>query len=85
MAACEQLAERYQICMEEGRSLRSMICFRNCERHHQRRNLAGVYIGKSLRKGRGCSIFSSVGRARWKNLQVLYGLERLRPEWDRCA
>ena len=81
MAACEQLAERYQICMEEGREFEIDDLLQECERHHREGTLR-EFISESLsEKGVDAASFH---QWEWQKeeLQVLYGLERLRPEWD---
>lgn len=81
MAACEQLAERYQICMEEGREFEIDDLLQECERHHRDGTLR-EFISESLsEKGVDAASFH---QWEWQKeeLQVLYGLERLRPEWD---
>lgn len=81
MAACEQLAERYQICMEEGREFEIDDLLKECERHHREGTLR-EFISESLsEKGVDAASFH---QWEWQKeeLQVLYGLERLRPEWD---
>ena len=81
MAACEQLAERYQICMEKGREFEIDDLLQECERHHREGTL-WEFISESLsEKGVDAASFH---QWEWQKeeLQVLYGLERLRPEWD---
>ena len=81
MAACEQLAERYQICMEKGREFEIDDLLQECERHHREGTLR-EFISESLsEKGVDAASFH---QWEWQKeeLQVLYGLERLRPEWD---
>ena len=81
MASCEQLAERYQICMEEGREFEIDDLLQECERHHRDGTLR-EFISESLsEKGVDAASFH---QWEWQKeeLQVLYGLERLRPEWD---
>ena len=82
MAACEQLAERYQICMEEGREFEIDDLLQECERHHRDGTLR-EFISESLsEKGVDAASFH---QWEWQKeeLQVLYGLERLRPIWDK--
>ena len=82
MAACEQLAERYQICMEEGREFEIDDLLQECERHHREGTLR-EFISESLsEKGVDAASFH---QWEWQKeeLQVLYGLERLRPTWDK--
>ena len=82
MASCEQLAERYQICMEEGREFEIDDLLQECERHHRDGTLR-EFISESLsEKGVDAASFFISGSGRREELQVLYGLERLRPEWD---
>ena len=81
MAASEQLAERYQICMEEQREFEIDDLLQECERHHRDGTLR-EFISESLsEKGVDAASFH---QWEWQKeeLQVLYGLERLRPEWD---
>ncbi len=47
MASCEQLAERYQICMEEGREFEIDDLLQECERHHRDGTLR-EFISESL-------------------------------------
>ena len=81
MASCEQLAERYQICMEEGREFEIDDLLQECERHHRDGTLR-EFISESLSE-KGVDA-ASLHQWEWQKeeLQVLYGLERLRPEWD---
>lgn len=81
MAASEQLAERYQICMEEGREFEIDDLLRECERHHKEHTLQ-EFVQECL-SGKGVDA-SSLHQWEWQKeeLQVLYGLERLRPEWE---
>ena len=63
MAACEQLAERYQICMEEGREFEIDDLLQECERHHRDGTLR-EFISKSLsEKGVDAASFHQIGRA----------------------
>ena len=72
MASCEQLAERYQICMEEGREFEIDDLLQECERHHREGTLREFVAEKSLGKGRGCGIFSSVGVAEGRTSGALW-------------
>ncbi len=77
MTACEQLAESYQICMEEQR--RSLIddLLRECERHLKEGNLSGFISENLSEKGVDAASLHQ-GNDRKKNW-MFYGLERLRP------
>lgn len=50
MTAAEQLAEQYQICMEEQRSMISMICFGSMKSIWEDGNLKRVRAVSNLRK-----------------------------------
>ena len=81
MAATEQLAERYQICMEEQREYEIDGLLRECERHHKEHTLQ-EFVSESLSaKGVDAAALHQWDRQK-EELQVLRGLERLRPEWD---
>lgn len=62
MAACEQLAERYQICMEEGREFEIDDLLQECERHHRDGTLA-EFISEVSQKRAWMRHLSSVGVA----------------------
>ena len=81
MAACEQLAESYQICMEEQREFDIDDLLRDCERHHKEGTLQ-EFVSKCLSE-KGVNA-AALHQWDWQKeeLEVLYGLERLRPEWD---
>ena len=81
MAACEQLAESYQICMEEQREFDIDDLLRECERYHKEGTLS-EFVSKCLSE-KGVNA-AALHQWDWQKeeLQVLYGLERLRPEWD---
>ncbi len=82
MAVSEQLAERYQICMEEGREYEIDGLLRDCE-HHQKEGTLQKFVSESLfDRGVDAASFHQWERQK-EELQVLRGLERLRPEWDR--
>ena len=81
MSASEQLTEQYQIRVEEQKEYEIDELLRNCEAHHQRKKLQ-EFVSESLaEKG-----IDAASLHRWarqiEELQVLRGLERLRPEWD---
>ena len=83
MAACEQLAERYQICMEEGREFEIDDLLQECERHHREGTLR-EFISESLsEKGVDAASFH---QWEWQKeeLQVLYGLELCARSGIRC-
>lgn len=81
MAASEQLAERYQICMEEQREFEIDDLLRKVERH-QAENTLPDFVTESLSEnGVNAAALHQLDRQR-EELQVLRGLERLRPEWD---
>lgn len=81
MAATEQLAEQYQICMEEQREYEIDDLLRDCERHYKEQTLQ-EFVSESLsEKGVDAASFHQWERQK-EELQVLRGLERLRPEWD---
>lgn len=81
MAVAEQLVEQFQICMEEQREFDIDDLLRCC-RSHQKENTLHDFVSKCL-SGKGVDAASL---HRWeqqkKELQVLRGLERLRPEWN---
>ena len=81
MAASEQLAESYQTCIEEGRQFDADDLLRECERHHKEGSLS-EFISKHLsEKGADAASLHQWNRQK-KELQLLRGLERLRPEWN---
>ena len=82
MAVSEQLAQSYQICMEEGREFDIDELLRDCLRH-QEENTLQEFVTKCL-SGKGVDAASLHQWEKQKEeLQVLYGLERLRPTWDK--
>lgn len=81
MAASEQLAESYQICVEEEREFDIDDLLKNCK-HHQEENTLHEFVSECLSgKGVDAASFHQWKRQK-KELQVLYRLERLRPEWN---
>ena len=81
MAVAEQLAEQFQICMEEQREFDIDDLLRCC-RSHQKENTLHVVVSKCL-SGKGVNAASlQQWEQQKKELQVLRGLERLRPEWN---
>ncbi len=81
MAVAEQLAECYQICMEEGREFDIDELLQDCLRH-QKENTLREFVEDCLAgKGVDAASFHQWEKQR-EELQVLYGLERLRPQWD---
>ena len=77
MAACEQLAERYQICMEEGREFEIDDLLQECERHHREGTLR-EFISESLsEKGVNAASFIS-GSGRRKNFRCFMA-------WNVCV
>ena len=81
MSASEQLTEQYQIRVEEQKEYEIDELLRSCEALHQRKKLQ-EFVSESLaEKG-----IDAASLHRWarqiEELQVLRGLERLRPEWD---
>lgn len=81
MAASEQLAERYQICMEEGREYEIDDLLRDCERAQKEGTLQEFVSGSLSDKGVDAASLHQWERQK-EELQVLRRLERLRPEWD---
>lgn len=81
MAVSEQLAECYQICMEEGREYDIDDLLRDCLRH-QKENTLPEFVEDCI-DGKGVDAASlHQWEKQREELQVLYGLERLRPQWD---
>nr|WP_296157307.1 flagellin lysine-N-methylase [uncultured Blautia sp.] len=81
MTVAEQLAEGYQICMEEQREFDIDDLLMECRRH-QKENTLHKFISESL-SGKGVDATSlHQWEQQKKELQVLCGLERLRPEWN---
>ena len=82
MAVSEQLAQSYQICMEEGREFDIDELLRDCLRH-QKENTLQKFVTKCLsEKGVDAASLHQWEKQK-EELQVLYGLERLRPTWDK--
>lgn len=81
MAASEQLAERYQICMEEQREFEIDDLLRKVERHHAENTLPDFVTESLSENGVNAAALHQLDRQR-EELQVLRGLERLRPDWD---
>lgn len=81
MAASEQLVERYQICMEEQREFEIDDLLRKVERHHAENTLPDFVTESLSENGVNAAALHQLDRQR-EELQVLRGLERLRPEWD---
>lgn len=82
MAVSEQLAQSYQICMEEGREYDIDELLRDCLRH-QEENTLQEFVTKYLsEKGVDAASLHQWEKQR-EELQVLRGLERLRPTWDK--
>ena len=81
MVVSEQLAECYQICMEEGREFDIDELLQDCLRH-QKENTLREFVEDCL-AGKGVDAASlHQWEKQREELQVLYGLERLRPQWD---
>ena len=81
MEVCEQLAESYQICMEEQREFDIDNLLRECKRYQKEGHLQ-EFVLKCL-AGKGVNAASLHQWERQKEeLQILRHLERLRPEWD---
>lgn len=82
MAVSEQLAQSYQICMEEGREFDIDELLRDCLRH-QKENTLQEFVAKCLsEKGVDAASFHQWEKQK-EELQVLRRLERLRPTWDK--
>lgn len=81
MEVCEQLAESYQICMEEQREFDIDNLLRECKRYQKEGHLQ-EFVLKCL-AGKGVNAASLHQWERQKEeLQILRHLERLRPEWN---
>lgn len=81
MKVCEQLAESYQICMEEQREFDIDDLLRECK-HCQKEGHLQEFVSKCL-AGKGVNAASLHQWERQKEeLQILQHLERLRPEWN---
>ena len=82
MAVSEQLAQSYQICMEEGREFDIDELLRDCLRH-QKENTLQEFVTKCLsEKGVDAASFHQWEKQK-EEFQVLRRLERLRPTWDK--
>lgn len=81
MRAAEQLAEQYQICMEEQREYDIDELLRKYEKHLEEETLSECAAESLAQKGVDAAGFHVWERQR-KELAVLRSLERLRPEWD---
>ena len=82
MAVSEQLAQSYQICMEEGREFDIDELLRDCLRH-QEENTLQEFVTKHLsEKGMDAAYLHQWEKQR-EEFQVLRRLERLRPTWDK--
>ena len=82
MAVSEQLAQSYQICMEEGREFDIDELLRDCLRH-QKENTLQEFVTKCFsEKGVDAASFHQWEKKK-EELQVLRRLERLRPTWDK--
>ena len=81
MTAAEQLAEQYQICMEEQREYDIDDLLRKYEKHLEEGTLSECVAESLAEKGVDAASFHAYDR-QVKELAVLRGLERLRPEWD---
>ena len=82
MAVSEQLAQSYQICMEERREFDIDELLRDCLRH-QKENTLQKFVTKCLsEKGVDAASFHQWEKQK-EELQVLRRLERLRPTWDK--
>ena len=82
MAVSEQLAQSYQICMEEGREFDIDELLRDCLRH-QKENTLQEFVTKCLsEKGVDAASFHQWEKQK-EEFQVLCRLERLRPTWDK--
>ena len=81
MEVCEQLAESYQICMEEQREFDIDNLLRECKRYQKEGHLQ-EFVLKCL-AGKGVNAASLHQWERQKEeVQILRHLERLRPEWN---
>ena len=82
MAVSEQLAQSYQICMEERREFDIDELLRDCLRH-QKENTLQKFVTKCLsEKGVDAASFHQWEKQK-EEFQVLRRLERLRPTWDK--
>ncbi|MEQ2577491.1 flagellin lysine-N-methylase [Hominiventricola aquisgranensis] len=82
MAVSEQLAQSYQICMEEGQEFDIDELLRDCLRHQKEKTLQ-EFVTKCLsEKGVDAASFHQWEKQK-EELQVLRRLERLRPTWDK--
>ena len=82
MAVSEQLAQSYQICMEEGREFDIDKLLWDCLRH-QKENTLHEFVTKCLsEKGVDAASFHQWEKQK-EEFQVLRILERLRPTWDK--
>ncbi len=82
MTAAEQLAEQYQICMEEQREYDIDDLLRKYEKHLEEGTLSECAAESLVAKRCGRCGIPRYGNVRRKELAVLRSLERLRPEWD---
>ncbi len=81
MAASEQLAESYQICLEEQRECDIDDLLWECQEHQKKKTLH-KFVSKCL----AGKCVDAASLHQWnqqkEELQVLRRLERLRPEWN---
>ena len=81
MLVSEQLAECYQIYMEEGREFDIDELLLNCSKHQNDKTL-NEFAAKCLEKKDVDAASLHQWERQREELQVLYGLERLRPQWN---
>ena len=79
--SADELAEQYQICMEEQREYDIDDLLRKYENHLEEGTLSECAAESLVQKGVDAAGFHVWERQR-KELAVLRSLERLRPEWD---
>lgn len=81
MSVSEQLAQSYQICMEEGREYEIDDLLRDCEQHQKEGTLSEFAPENMTNMGVDAASLHQWNLQK-EELQVLRGLERLRPEWE---
>ncbi len=81
MAVSEQLAQSYQICMEEEREYEIDDLLRDCEQHQKEGTLSEFTPENMTNMGVDAASLHQWNLQK-EELQVLRGLERLRPEWE---
>lgn len=81
MEVSEQLAQSYQICMEEGREYEIDDLLRDCEQH-QKEGTLSEFVPKNMTNMGVDAASLHQWNLQKEELQILRGLERLRPEWE---